>query len=438
MTAKICIIGSGPAGLFTAIKLVRHGVDDIVMFEKNSVSFGGLMNDCKLNFDHRIGMDIEELQLTESEVYQHLAEIKEVFKNSGYCTKVTDPNAPEIKKWIDRFAAHDMELVVAEQFHCGSDNAKHLIRYLIGFLEDKVELRKRTGIEEIEFDGEKFTLKDSYGDEHFCDILVVTPGRSGAYWFREQARKLGIKFRFGEIDVGLRVELNAKVLDPLTSKIYDPKVKYLTKKYRDKVRTFCVNPHGRVRLEHYDGFKLVNGDALMKHKTPNTNFAILQTIKLTEPLADTTRYGRFIAYSVNLLGDNTPIAQRLGDLKRGRRSKKSNFYDSTRYDCMPTLKLITVGDISLSYPKRIMDNLLEFMEQLDKVLPGIMSDSTILYAPEIKFYDTRYLTDKNLKVEGFENLFIGGDGVGKSRGIVGASLNGLMIAEGILKLLGKN
>jgi hypothetical protein len=310
-------------------------------------------------------------------------------------------------------------------------------------LSDRVTFSLRTKVEDI-------FLRDGHGPFFVCTTkgefasryLVAAPGREGAYWFREAARSLGVQTRWGAIDIGCRVEVALPVYDEITQVLYDPKFLFVTPTHGDRTRTFCTNPGGRVRVEIRNGCRLVNGDALKKRKTPCTNFAILNTVSMTEPLQDTTEMGRKVVEFANFWGGgDSLVVQRWGDLTAGKRSKAETFHSATLgYDKMtPTLPLgpgVTPGDISFAYPGRIVDNLRESLLLLSRVIPGVAHPSTTIYVPEIKFYDTKYATDRHLETN-LSNLFVAGDGVGKSRGIVGAALNGMLAAEGILRKEGK-
>jgi uncharacterized FAD-dependent dehydrogenase len=266
-----------------------------------------------------------------------------------------------------------------------------------------------------------------------ADVVLAAPGRGGAYEFRDMAAKLGVRHNFGPIDVGIRLEMNRKYFDTINAVVYDPKFIFRTARHGDRVRTFCTNPGGRVREEDYCNFKLVNGDALAKRKTENTNFALLNTISLTKPFGDTTEFGRMIAQQFYLLGGGKPLVQRVGDFREGRRSSLSTFNSVTRHYeiCQASYRAVP-GDITLGMPARIIDNLWESLKTLDKIVPGILHPSTLLYAPEIKFFDTHFPTDRNLETN-VAGVFVAGDGTGKSRGIVGAAISGILAARGIAR-----
>ncbi|MCD6152408.1 MAG: FAD-dependent monooxygenase [Syntrophobacterales bacterium] len=433
---NVLIIGSGPAGLFAAMWLERLGVDRIAIFDRNQYSAGGLLNDGKLNFDYRVGVDLDELQIDRKEAQRLMQEVKKVFIKFPLCQQVTFiENNEKIDAWGKIAGEHNVEFIAPEQWHYGTDNGRQFVDYLRDQLSHTTFFLATEVITVGRKNG-RFCLvcrKDKKKKEYFGKTVLASPGRSGAYWFRDTSRKIGVNNNFGPIDVGIRVELNRKFYDSITDVVYDPKFIFHTKRHDDRVRTFCTNPGGRVRIENYDKFKLINGDALFDRKTENTNFALINTVSLTQPFSDTTEFGRMIARQFFLLGGGRPIVQRIGDFREGKRSSKSTFTSKTRhFDLCRATYNATPGDITLGLPARIVDNLWESLKTLDKIVPGILHPSTLLYAPEIKFFDTHFPTDRHLETN-IEGVFVAGDGTGKSRGIVGAAVSGIIAAEGIVK-----
>ncbi|MBN1364426.1 MAG: NAD(P)/FAD-dependent oxidoreductase [Syntrophaceae bacterium] len=436
-TYNVLIIGSGPAGLFAAIRLEKLGMNKIAVVDRNSYPAGGLLNDGKLNFDYRVGLDINELQIERATAEKMMREIKQTLTGFPRCRQVTFvDNNRQIIALADMASQHGAQFIAPEQWHWGTDNGKDLVDYLRGHLK-KTDFFLNTEVMAIEKLAENDFRLDCRCNKkrinYSARVILAAPGRSGAYWFRDIANKLNIQNNFGPIDVGIRLELNRKLYDFITDIVYDPKFIFTTRRHGDKVRTFCTNPGGRVRMENYGDFKLVNGDALFGKKTNNTNFALINTVALTKPYSDTTEFGQSIAKQFFLLGGGKPIVQRIGDFREGRRSSLSTFNSTTSHFevCRATCS-VTPGDITLAMPARIMDNLWESLKSLDKIIPGILHPSTLMYAPEIKFFDTHFPTDRNLETN-IKGIFVAGDGTGKSRGIVGAAISGIIAAEGVMR-----
>ncbi|MGE3063213.1 MAG: NAD(P)/FAD-dependent oxidoreductase [bacterium] len=434
----VIIIGSGPAGLFAAYNLVKEGCRSILIIDKNPFPSGGMLNDCKLNLTPDIGMDLEDLFLTRDRAYQLINFIDSIFLQFGAPIELYGENEDSYREWSERAQRNEVTLVGAVQRHIGTDMSKDVIKKFRSFLEaEGVAFTLSTNIENIEIAEGGFELISDNNQDFQCRHLVIAPGRSGSKWLRDISKRIGIKYSNGKrIDVGIRIEMKRESY-PITDVLYDPKFKIKTK-YSNELRTFCTNPGGRITLEHYDDFKLVNGDALKNKKTENTNFALLNTVNLTEPLTDPFVYGRLIASATNILGGGLPIVQRVGDFLDEKRSKADTFFEKSRwYDkVQPTLTIgstVTPGDIRMSYPYKIVKSLKEGLIKLNKIFGNtILKEENLIYAPEIKFYSLSYETNKSME-SSIQNLFVAGDGAGKSRGIVGAAISGILASEGILE-----
>ena len=433
----VLIIGSGPAGLFAAIWLERLGIDRIAVVDRHPYPAGGLLNDGKLNFDDRIGIDLEELQIDRATAQGLMGEVKGILTGFPRCRQVTFPDTNEKIEAIRNIAReHGAQFIAPEQWHWGTDNGKAAVDYVRSHLKT-TDFLLGTEVFSIEKDdgtGYRLICRRNRKEVRYrATVLLAAPGRSGAYWFRDRAEELHIHHDFGPIDVGIRIELHRTLYDPVTDIVYDPKFIFTTARHGDRVRTFCTNPGGRVRVEKYCTFNLVNGDALFARKTANTNFALINTVSLTKPFSDTTEFGQMIARQFFLLGGGKPIVQRIGDFREGRRSSAATFDSASRHFglCRATYRAVP-GDITLGMPARIIDNLWESLKKLDKIVPGILHPSTLLYAPEIKFFDTHFPTDRDLETN-VAGIFVAGDGTGKSRGIVGAGISGIIAAKGIAK-----
>ena len=246
---------------------------------------------------------------------------------------------------------------------------------------------------------------------------------------KDRERVQDIKAHYAGIDVGVRVEVPALIIDPITSINRDPKFHVYTHRYDDFVRTFCTNERGFVVKEKYDDFIATNGHSMRDEESSNTNFALLVRVELTSPTENTTRYGRSIAKLATTIGGGKSVIQRMGDLRRGRRTTEERL---KRNPVQNTLEEVTPGDISMALPHRLVMDIIEGLEVLDKIIPGVASDSTLLYAPEIKFYAMKLAVDRHMETT-IKNLFAAGDGAGLSRDIINAAATGVLVAQGILE-----
>ncbi|RJS90477.1 FAD-dependent oxidoreductase [Candidatus Bathyarchaeota archaeon] len=427
MLARVVIVGAGPAGLFAANELAES-FDVVILEMRNFVGGSGLHSDGKLNFHPFIGGDLTEF-MSEEEAWKLVYYIRDLFHKFG-----VEGNEFDEKRLMDletRAIRAGIRFIKIMQGHIGSDYLPKVMGNIQRYLEARgVEIKLGTRALSVEVkDGRVIGVKTDRGYEP-CDYLLLAPGRIGSRWLIDLSKRLRIKMRFNPIDIGVRVEVPNEVMNEVIYeyKCWDPKFHIRTPSYDDFVRTFCVCPSGFVVKEEYeDNIFGVNGHSMRDTVSNNTNFALLARIHLTKPLENTTQYGRRIAQLTNTLGGGKPILQRLGDL---RNFKRSTWERINRSYVEPTLKDVTPGDIAMAYPERILKDLMEGMEMLDKVMPGINSDSTLLYAPEIKFYAMRIETDRSLRTS-IPNLFVAGDGAGVSRGIVGAAATGIIAARGI-------
>lgn len=447
----VVIIGAGPAGLFAAYELVENSKLKILIIEMgkavdkrkcpmwitgecakcepcnilSGIGGSGGLSDGTLNIRPDIGGNLYEF-LSEEEAWDLVKYVDKIYVKHGAPEKLYQATPKEEEILSRKAASAGVEFVQIPQRHIGSDHTPEVIKSIENYLRKKgVDFLIETKVEDILNDG----VKLSTGEKIKARYIIAAPGRSGASWLVNQVKKLGIEISHGPIDIGVRVEVPAIIMEPVCKINRDPKFHIITKTYDDFVRTFCVNHKGYVVKEVYDEYIGVNGHSLRDKTSENTNFAFLVNVELTEPVENSTAYGESIAKTATTLGGGKPIIQRLGDLRRGRRSTWKRI---KRSHVKPTLTSVTPGDIAMVMPHRIVTDIIEGLEMLDMVIPGVASDSTLLYAPEMKFYAMRVKVGKTMETN-VENLFIAGDGAGVSRGIIIASATGILAARGILE-----
>ena len=442
-TVDVAILGAGPAGLFAADALSDSGLHVLLIergdepSKRTHISYGvggaGAFSDGKLNLTPDIGGEPQTFGRSTSELQRYIDQVDTTFTRFGAPEKYSGEDPEALRELKEAATRAGIEFISGRQRHMGTLHVRTSIdSFYRSLLASGVNMALACRIERIERgEGGVFVLS---GEQSIrTRYLIAAPGRAGAYWLREQASTLGVQTSYGPIDVGVRVEFPAELYSSVEKVMYDAKFRVRTATYDDMVRTFCTNPRGFVVREAYDDFSLVNGHAENDRKTENTNFALLSHIELTDPVEDTTEYGRAIAKLATTIGGGRPILQRLKDLRTGRRSTAERLARATIH---PTLEDATPGDISMALPDRIVVNLVEALDQLSLILPGLTSDNTLLYAPEIKFYDTRYPVSHDMETP-IPGLFVAGDASGHCRGIVYSAVSGRIAAEAIRKREGR-
>ena len=456
----VIIIGAGPAGLFTAYELIENNKKlKIALVDKGDKSlkrvcpmnkFGvpcqnctpcnilagyggaGTFSDGKLNFIPKLGKSDLFKYMGRTEAYNLIDDTEKIFNKFGMDSMVYPTNLDEAEKIKEQVAKTGASLLLIKQKHLGSDHLPKYINAITEYLEKgKVETFSKCDVMDIEKVDNNYEVTYKEGKKEKSikgKYVVVAPGRTGAKWVQELADKYKIPYVSQSIEIGVRVEIRKEILKELTDIIYDPTIFIKTETYGDEIRTFCTNPGGFVAKENYEGYICVNGHSLKDIKSNNSNFAFISKVSLTEPITNTRQYGESIARIANVLGDGKPIIQTLRDLRMGRRS---NWGRINKGFIEPTLKDCVAGDLALVLPHRIILNILEGIEKLDQIIPGVNNDETLLYGPEIKFFSNEITTNNNMKIEN-ENIYFVGDGAGKAGNIVTAAATGLIAARDII------
>lgn len=459
--ADVIIIGAGPGGIFCAYELLRQKPDlKVIVIEKGrsiekrvcpkrttlqcvgckpcSITTGfagaGAFSDGKLSLSPDVGGNLPEI-LGYEKTAELIHESDEIYLKFGADRNVYGVDKQDVIREIRRRAiGANLKLVECPIRHLGTEEGYKIYAKLQKHLMDEgAELIFNTMVEEILVeDGKAVGVRTDKGDVYYGSEVVSAVGREGADWFKDKCEEVGIETTPGTVDVGVRVEVRDEVMQYLNDNLYEAKLIYHTPTFDDKVRTFCTNPSGEVATEYYEGgLAVVNGHAYKAkdHKTHNTNFAILVSKNFTKPFKTPIEYGKQIAQLSNMLCGGRILVQTFGDFKRGRRTTEERL---CRNNLIPTLKDAVPGDLSLVFPHRIMVDIEEMLEALDKITPGIASDETLLYGVEVKFYSNRVIVNSDFETS-IKGLRAIGDGAGVTRGLQQASANGICVARSILK-----
>lgn len=461
----VIIVGAGPAGIFCAYELINTIPNlSILILEKGNTIYkrrcpkhtnggicihckpcnittgwagAGAFSDGKLSLSHEVGGTISDyigIEQTEKMID---------YTDQIYLKFGADPHihgdqiTPAMRHIQAKSIEANLRLVHCPVRHLGTEKAQQLYTNLFDDISSKgVKVLFRTPVTDFIF--EEDTVKGVYVNEttYFAHKVVVTVGREGSDWLLQKCEKHKISTQVGVVDIGVRVECRNEIMQEINQNFYEAKLVHYTKTFDDKVRTFCSNPGGFVSSEYYENnLAVVNGHSYKDLKSENTNFALLVSQEFTEPFKSPIQFGKHVAGMANMLTENKILVQRFGDLIRGRRTTPSRLY---RNNIIPTLKDAVPGDLGLVLPYRIMTDIIEMINALDKVSPGLASDETLLYGIEVKFYSNKIKVTPQFQTQTIKNLYVGGDGAGITRGLMQASVNGVLLAQNLAKEINNN
>jgi uncharacterized FAD-dependent dehydrogenase len=461
--SRICdvaVVGAGPAGIFASLELSNAGLDVLLLDEGRELDaricpvqgrseacalcfpchlvsgFGGAgaFSDGKLTLSTQVGGRLEEL-VGSDQARALIDYVDAIYLRFGAPPKVygIGRNTAEL---VREASSVGLRLIPVKLRHLGTELCHKTLEAMQNYLSPKLEIRLRTTVKNIVVDdGLVKAIVTGRGENIGCRYLILAPGREGAEWLCNEAARHGLSLDSNPVDVGCRIEVPMQTMEKLTTVLYESKIEFYSQSFNDRVRTFCMCPGGDVIMESTGGSDpviTVNGIGYAQPRTSNTNFAILVSTNFTEPFHEPIAYGKYLARLANILSGGV-LVQRLGDLMDGRRSTQARLQHNI---VEPSLKAATPGDLSFALPYRYLKNMMEMLQAMDKLVPGIASPQTLLYGIEVKFYSSRLKLTPCLETE-IGNVFAAGDGAGVSRGLVQASASGIVAAREILRRSGR-
>ncbi len=458
MKYDVIIVGAGPAGIFTAMEMIRKGSNKkILIIEKGKpveqrrcpksklghcanckecaittgFSGAGAFSDGKLSLSYEVGGDLPDL--IGSDFAQDLID----YTDKIYLEFGADPhvegvgNDEEIKEIRKNAIKAGLKLVDCPIRHLGTEKAQTLYHAIQIWLSEKgVDMMFNTECEDIIIENSEckgVTIsKNKESSDIYANEVVIATGRRGADWLEKLCAEHAIAHKPGTVDIGVRVECRNEVMEKVNRVLYESKLIGYPRPWKNKVRTFCQNPGGFVAQENYDNdLAVVNGHSFKDNKSDNTNLAILVSHNFTEPFNQPIAYAQKVGELTNMLGAGHILVQRYGDILDGKRTWPKDLAHS---NVRPTLCDAVAGDITAAMPYRAMTNIIEFIRMLDMVVPGFASTETLLYSPELKFYSNKVKMDSDLNTN-IKGLHCLGDSSGWTRGLMMASVMGVLMGR---------
>lgn len=437
----VLVVGSGPAGLFAAIRLLDRGIKPLLIergapVEEREKKIQGF-------FETRV-LDTEtNIQFGEGGAG--------TFSDGKLNTQTHSPLNREVLELFVRFGA-PKEILYLSKPHIGSDNLKKVVKNMRQYiLSQGGRVLFHTRLEELRFENGR--VKDAVIRAVNADMLpsnteilplsavILAIGHSARDTF-EMLEKKGVPMRAKDFAIGVRIEhLQEKIGFAQYDKAYTmlPAADYKLVSHASErsVFTFCMCPGGYVMpAASEQGGVVTNGMSNYARDGKNANSALIAQVTTADfgdasPLAG-MRFQRRIEQAAYLAGGKTYAAptQLLGDFLQNKTSSRFG-------EVQPTYAAGTAfADMREVLPSAVVEALKKAAVDMDRRLKGFACPDALLTGAETRTSSpVRIERDESLQSIGVKGLFPCGEGAGYAGGITSSAADGLRVADGVYSAL---
>ncbi|AHZ84365.1 FAD-dependent oxidoreductase [Bdellovibrio bacteriovorus] len=439
---KPLIVGTGPAGLFAALRFVERGVP-CVLFERGSDSGERIKG---INQYWRYGKLDPRNNVCFGEGGAGL------YSDGKLITRIKSPHIPYVMNRLVQFGAPE-EIQWLSNPHVGSDRIRRVIPKLREFLRaNGCEIHFNTQVTEVLTEGTQVVgVRTEHGTEFRSPHVVMATGHSAEDMINH-LRDLGVKLDGKSFAMGLRVEHSQASINKIQYRQFSEHPKLGAANYKlahhdNKtgigVYSFCMCPGGYVLSSGTEADGIVcNGMSNYNRNSPYANAAIVISIDHDKNFGDDVFGGMKMRRELETRAFNSVVAaggtrelpaQNLMDFLQGTNSKTGP--RALRPGSSPSGALNIRLDELL--PKHMVTRLREGFEKFQGSMKGFLTEEAQVYGIESRTSCPVRVTrdDETLESVSHKGLYPAGEGAGYAGGITSAACDGIRIAEKIIAQL---
>ena len=438
LPARPLVVGMGPAGLFCAYLLAKEGYAPILIDRGDNVA----------DRVKAVARFYTEGRLDTQSNIQFGAGGAGTFSDGKLLTRINDARCALVLETLRDMGAPD-DITLQAKPHVGTDILRTVVQNMldaITSLGGEVIYRCRLDGFDRHPDG-TFTAKTTKGDIP-CGIMILAPGHSARDTYRMLLEK-NMMLEPKPISVGVRIEHLRSDMDSMLygsmaghSDLGAAEYHLSDTKGERGVYTFCMCPGGEVvAAASEEDTVVVNGMSHRARDGVNSNAAVAVSIRTTdyEPVEGSLvlgaiAYQRRIERAAFLAGgsDYSVPVQTVGDFLEGDRAVheptrvRPSYMGGERYRLSP---------VSATLPDYVCQSLRYGLRSFDRKVKGYAMPEAILSAAETRTSaPVRILRGEDLCAVGNPGIYPCGEGAGYAGGITSAAVDGIRVAEAILRV----